>query len=73
MSFGIEVSGFPTTEMNDGKGVDIIEPTSTGIFVWLKERVRRVLERTTIWDSGRVTERDATTCSCRIQRRRLVK
>lgn len=25
-------SAFPTTDINDGKGVDIIEPTSTGMF-----------------------------------------
>lgn len=28
-------SAFPTTDMKDGNGVDIIEPTSTGIFEYI--------------------------------------
>lgn len=58
MSFARVVSAFPTTDMNDGKGVDIIEPTSRGIFGYLGKtgRLLRHLAAGSNSSSGIVTE-----------------
>jgi hypothetical protein len=58
MSFASVASTFPTTDMNDGKGVDIIEPTSTGMFVYLGKTVRLLRHGATGSNSGIVTATD---------------
>lgn len=40
MSFDRLIFPFPTTDINDGKGVDIIEPNSTGMVEYLGKTVR---------------------------------
>lgn len=58
MSFASVACTFPTTDMNDGKGVDIIEPTSTGMFVYLGKTVRLLRHGAAGSNSGIVTATD---------------
>ena len=55
MSFGRELFPAPTTDMNDGKGVDIIEPKSTGMVEYLGKTVRLLRQGEMESDSGMVT------------------
>ena len=57
ISFGSIASAFPTTDMNDGKGVDIIEQTSLGMFGYLGVTVRLFVDGATSSESDRATEK----------------
>ena len=60
MSWVMLVSAFPTTDMKDGKGVGIIEPTSTGMFGYFGRRGRLLLDGAvksdSRWSIGRADE-----------------
>lgn len=58
MSFGRVLFPSPTTDMNDGKGVDIIEPSSTGMVEYLGKTVRLLRQGAVGSNSGMVTATD---------------
>ena len=57
MSWVMLASTFPTTDIKDGKGADIIEPTSTGMFGYFGRRGRLLLDGAEKSDSRWAIER----------------